>query len=279
VLERYGRTQLDAIAANEAGARRADQDAIHDLRVAVRRLRATLRTFRAVLDRERVERLRAELRWLGRLLGSVRDGQVMTDRLAESVAAEPPELVLGPVAARIHGDLVGDTAEAHRCLVEAFDGPRYGALLADLDHFTRTGLARKHPPRRLRKLARKALRRADRRLASADMRPARLHAARRAYKRARYAAEALIPLAGKPARRLAKRLSALQDVLGAHQDATVTSTRLRDFGVRAHLDGDNAFTYGRLHAHHEHAGERHLAALDRAVKRANRRSVRRWLRR
>ena len=104
-----------------------------------------------------------------------------------------------------------------------------------------------------------------------------MHEARRAYKRARYAVEALIPRAGRPARRLAKRLSALQDVLGAHQDAVVTEARLRTLGVHAQRDGENAFTYGLLHARQHDTGERQLDALRAATKRARRRKLRRWL--
>jgi hypothetical protein len=46
----------------------------------------------------------------------------------------------------------------------------------------------------------------------------------------------------------------VQDVLGTHQDAIVTATLLRDYGINAHLTGQNAFTFGLLHA----AGERIL---------------------
>jgi CHAD domain-containing protein len=45
-----------------------------------------------------------------------------------------------------------------------------------------------------------------------------LHAARRAYKRARYAVEVIQPLWGRRARRLVRRIKELQDVLGEHQD-------------------------------------------------------------
>lgn len=69
------------------------------MRVATRRLRSTLRTFRGLWDRPRSEALRDELKWLGVQLGRVRDGQVMATALAGAVHREPPELVAGPVAA------------------------------------------------------------------------------------------------------------------------------------------------------------------------------------
>src|SRR5262249_39255635 len=100
-LIRYLRKQRDAIADNEPGVRRGDPDAVHDMRVATRRLRSTLRTFRSLFDRSRTDLLRDELQWLGGELGAVRDGDGMVKRLAAEVAAVPPELVVGPVAERI----------------------------------------------------------------------------------------------------------------------------------------------------------------------------------
>jgi CHAD domain-containing protein len=281
VLDQYVRSQITAIRGCDPGARRADPDAIHDMRVAVRRLRSTLRTFRALLDRDRSEPLRDELQWLGGALGGVRDGKVMCDRLLAAVAAEPPELVVGPVADRIRSELASTTGEAHRRLTAELDGVRYQALLAAVDEFA-NDLPARPSPRRLHRLARKALRRADNKLRNAMAtdpaeRDVPLHEARKAYKRARYAVETLVPLAGKPARRLANRLSALQDVLGAHQDGVITGQLLRDLGIRAHLDGDNAFTFGLLHARQHHAGEQQFAHLKTALRRTDRRKVRGWL--
>ena len=213
-LADYLAGQREAMRSNEPGVRAGDPGPVHDMRVAVRRLRSTLRTFRPVLDRVRAESLRAELRWLGGLLGGVRDGEVLAQRLMAAVAAEPPELIVGPVAARIRERLAPRTGDAQRELVEALDGERYAALLADLAAFPAPEVG----PGRLRRLARKAVRRADRLLDEAVERAAgagdrridrdggrdeALHEARRAYKRARYAVEVAVPGAGRPARRRA----------------------------------------------------------------------------
>ena len=66
-------------------------------------------------------------------------------------------------------------------------------------------------------------------------------------------------------------------MLGAHQDAIVTADLLRDHGLRAFADGENAFTYGLLHARQAEHGRLALAGLPRARRRASRRKVRRWL--
>jgi CHAD domain-containing protein len=55
-----------------------------------------------------------------------------------------------------------------------------------------------------------------------------LHEARIRAKRVRYAAEALAPVFGKPARRFARRAETLQTVLGTHQDAVMAIAWLRE---------------------------------------------------
>ncbi len=72
-----------------------------------------------------------------------------------------------------------------------------------------------------------------------------LHEARKAAKRARYAGETALPVAGRRARRFTDRMKAVQDLLGEHQDAIVAAGALR---ARAAADGDRAFAYGVLYA-------------------------------
>jgi CHAD domain-containing protein len=276
-LTDYLRAQRDAIRENEAGVRAGDPDAVHDMRVATRRIRSTLRTFRPLLDAERTEPLRSELQWLAGLLGGVRDGDVMAQRLASEVESLPPDVVLGPVAERIRERLGERTARAREELVAGLDSPRYRSLVE----------ASEGPPERPRRTdlfrrARKTLRRADGHLADADRadpadRDVRLHEARKSYKRARYAVETVAPLAGKPAKRLAKTLTKLQDVLGSHQDAIVTGQLVRELGAEADRAGENAFTYGLLAQRQHEAGGRSLAKLPKARRKATRRKVRRWL--
>jgi CHAD domain-containing protein len=299
----YLREQRDELIRNDALVRTGDADGVHDMRVAIRRLRATLRTFRAMLDLDRTESLRAELKWLGGLLGAVRDGDVLRRRFDKAIAAEPADIIIGPVAARVRERFGTSAGDARAALAAGMTSSRYVQLLDELDAAVddQTGEQRgenelgRTTGKRLRRAARKAVRRADVRLDAARPLPARppgvafpssapenrdvaLHEARKAYKRARYAAEALAPAAGKPARRLAKRLRILQDILGEHQDSVVGAQLLRDYGMRAHLDGDNAFSYGVLYAQQTAAGHAELAHLDRARRRAGRPAVRDWLR-
>lgn len=293
----YLHEQREALLHNDALARVGDVDGVHDMRVAIRRLRATLRTFRPMLDQSRTEPLRAELQWLGGLLGAVRDGDVLRSRFDKAIAAEPPDTIAGPVIATIHERLGTSAVQARTALDTAMTSARYAHILdeldAVLDAVTDNDVGHATGKRLLRAV-RKAVRRADVRLGAALRLPAHpagvafpssapqsrdvaLHESRKAYKRARYAVEALAPAVGTPARRLARRLRTLQDILGEHQDNVVGAQLLRDFGMRAHLDGDNAFGYGILYARQTEADATELASLDRARRRAGRPAVRAWL--
>ncbi|HEV2311417.1 MAG TPA: CHAD domain-containing protein, partial [Acidimicrobiia bacterium] len=86
-----------------------------------------------------------------------------------------------------------------------------------------------------------------------------LHAIRKRAKRARYAAEAVEPAFGKPARALAREITEVQDVLGEHQDGVVASDWLRRAAAAIHDEGA-AFAAGELVA-----GEREAAAAGRAA--------------
>jgi CHAD domain-containing protein len=282
-LAGYVRAQRDAIVALDPLVRDGDGEAVHKMRVATRRLRSTLRSFASLLPGDDLDRLHEEIKWLTGLLGKVRDGDVMADRLAQLVTAEPPELILGPVANRISQFLAARTAAARQQLIAGLDSERYLALLTDLDALVTevsTRTSGRISADALRRRARKALRRAERKLTAAAVTPAslpddgsplpgqptrdeRLHESRKAYKRARYAVELIEPLAGKPARKLADRLTEMQDELGAHQDAIVTGELLRQYALKAYADGENAFSYGLLHARQYDQGMAVLAQLSK----------------
>jgi CHAD domain-containing protein len=279
VVLNYATAQRKAIHDNLPAVRDGDPDAIHDMRVAIRRLRSTLRTFRGLWDRRRAEALRDELKWLGIQLGKVRDGQVMSTTLAGAVHREPPELVAGPVAARLKRRLAGETLPAQEDLRDTLASNRFRALMTDLDAL----LLRKpnnRPRRWVTKRAGRALTRAERLLARADrtrpeQRDTALHEARKAYKRGRYAVEVFKP-DRKSARRLAKRLGDLQDVLGEHHDTVVLRQLLREEGMRAFVEGENAFTYGLLHGRQHEEANRLLRKLPKARKAVQRSAKSAW---
>jgi CHAD domain-containing protein len=273
----YLAAQRDAIIEHDPGARAGQARAVHRMRVATRRLRATLRTFGPLLAGD-VDRLHDEVAWLTRALGAVRDCDVLSDRLHAAIEAEPAELIIGPVAVRIGVELGRQAATARAGLLAALDSDRYFALLDDLDALV-AAEAPRVTRRRLRRLARKALRRADRKFAAATRTGVdeQLHDSRKAYKRARYAVELLRPVAGKRAKRLADAITDLQDTLGGHQDAVVAQRLLRDYAAAAHAAGENTFSYGLLHAREHQSGQDSLHEASGLRRRIGRRRSRGWL--
>ena len=256
-LVTYLTAQIDAVFDGDLGLRRGN-DPIHDTRVAIRRLRSTLRVFGKLLDRDAVDGVDGELKWFAGLLGEVRDCQVQRRRFSAALAELPPELVLGPVANRINTDLQSYQLRSRKVVAETMDAHRYLQLLVTLQQW-RTDPPLIKPPSMpaLTKRARRAERKADRRLAEAIETgdDALLHRARKAAKRARYAAELREPV-DKSATKTAKHYKQFQRVLGDHQDGVVASATLRRLALTAGTTvGENGFTYGLLYAREEQAAE------------------------
>jgi CHAD domain-containing protein len=105
-----------------------------------------------------------------------------------------------------------------------------------------------------------------------------LHDARKAAKRARYAAEVLRPPYGKRARRFAKQQKKLQSVLGDHQDAVIARGTARDLGVTSFMGGENAFSFGLFHERESNEARRLQHRARRTWKHASAARYRRWMR-
>lgn len=247
---------------------RLGEPEVHKFRVALRRLRSTLRVFGPVFDGERVAELEPDLVWLAGLLGEVRDRDVLRARLAAQVAELPKEMVLGPVAAHIETTLLLERAEHLARVTEAMNGERYAALVRQVMAWHSapplTKLARKAAPAVALYVGR-AERKVRKRLASADGEVEALHDARKAAKRYRYAAELAEPALGRSATRSVGSTTELQTQLGEHQDSVVSAAFLRRLGAEVgSVDGQNGFTYGLLLAREwqraeqvsRHAGQR-----------------------
>jgi CHAD domain-containing protein len=81
-----------------ATALREGKDAIHPTRVAIRRWRASLKSFGHLFEAEQTASLDESLAWYGRLLGAARDYEVLRQYLSGVIADLEPALVVGPVA-------------------------------------------------------------------------------------------------------------------------------------------------------------------------------------
>ncbi|MFG3284004.1 CHAD domain-containing protein [Streptomyces sp. NPDC048111] len=276
----YLRAQRDALVALDPAVRREVPDSVHRMRVATRRLRSAFRTYAKVVDRAVTDPIGAELKWLAAELGVDRDQEVLTERLRDRLDALPAPLLLGPVRARLRIRTAVRRTGSRRRITAVLDSRRHLALLDALD----TLLA--DPPLRpaaerpaagvLARAVLKDHRRLARRVAAAlDLAPGHdrdlaLHRARKAAKRARYAAEAAAPALGGPARKLAKRLKAVQNVLGDHQDGVVAREALRTLAAQADVAGESAFTWGLLYGQEQASAARRESELPGVWARARR---------
>lgn len=267
----YLRDQRDKLVALDPAVRRDLPDAVHDMRVATRRLRSALRAYRRLLDREAVAPLAAELQWLTRELGVDRDREVLDERLTAAVDALPAPLLTGPVRRRLTLWTGARRGSTRPRVAAALDSRRYLDLLTALDAFLADPPLRKAAARKPAKPLAKALDKEFARLSrlmehalALDPGPERdtaLHEARKKAKRTRYAAEAARPALGGPARRLAEDAKSLQRPLGEHQDTVMAREALLDIASDAAEAGEPAFTWGVLHGREEKAAALTEAAL------------------
>jgi len=224
-----------------------DPEALHQARVATRRLRSDLRTFGPLLDDQWVSSLRDELRWLGGSLGTVRDIDVLTLRL-ETTSEQLPKTDRYPLHV-IMTMLEAARKRRRRALLEATDQERYLDLLdrmVEAANAPRLLPPSEHAPREeLLELVRAPFEWLRQTVLELPGQPADadLHRIRIRAKRVRYAAEAVAPMVGKKALRFAAAAAALQDTLGELQDAAVAHAWL-DQAAQDHPAA--AFAAGQL---------------------------------
>jgi inorganic triphosphatase YgiF len=209
VVTAYLREHADKLVALDPMVRLGKSDAVHKMRVATRRLRSTLRSFETTASAADAEHVAEELRWLGTVLGAERDAEVQARRLHAHVRATEIEVLLGPVQARIQAHVAKAAATSHSAVMATLNSGRYYALLdgleALIDGPNVTPEADRATSKTLPKSVRRSYRRTRRRMRAATPeqpgpgRDTALHAARKAAKRTRYAAEAAIPV-GSPGR-------------------------------------------------------------------------------
>jgi CHAD domain-containing protein len=257
-----------------------DAEDVHQARVATRRLRSDLRTFRPLLDEAWAEALRDDVRWLGGELGRVRDAEVLRDRLRAAAGSLPaPDR---RAAASIVAPLVSQVRAARRHLLTAVDTDRYLDVIDHLVAATRapvlTEMAAEPARDVLPGLVRKPWRslKAGAIAARGDVPDEQLHDLRIRAKRCRYAAEAAAAATGKNAARFAREVAGLQEVLGELHDAVVAEAWLRERSAAPRVHETALFAAGELVALQRDAAERARLGWPEAWKRAEERWSSAW---
>jgi CHAD domain-containing protein len=285
VLVDYLAAQVDALAAQDIRVRRDEPDAVHQMRVASRRLRSALQAYRPLVDRERTDPLVDELRDLGRTLAPARDAEVLRERISAGISGLDPALVLGPVQAQVTRHFARIEAEARAAVLAELDGDRYARLRTTLDDLLTdpplSPRAQKPAGKELPRVAAKTAHRLEKAVArmESDESDDAIHRVRKDAKRMRYATELARPAAPrKQVKAFRTGLKGLQTALGEHQDSVVSREALRELGAQAHAAGDNGFTFGVLHGHDSAAAALVEARLPGLWDVAWKKKARRWLR-
>jgi CHAD domain-containing protein len=254
-----------------------DPEAIHQARVGTRKLRSHLRTFGPLLDPEWTEPLRSELGWLAMGLGAVRDREVLLERLRERAQSLPPSDHRS--AASLLHILETEIQTLRAKLMEELSSVRYIDLLERLvlaTHSPATLPEAEEPALKvLPPLAAspwRRLRSAVNQLPDPPTDP-ELHRIRILAKRARYAAEAVAPVAGSAAVAFGRAAAKLQTILGEHQDSVTAQAWLRG----ARISGRRAFVAGELIAMEHVAAEDARSKWPKIWKALDRKSLREWM--
>ena len=271
--------QLVAIEAN-------GEDAVHQARTRVRRLRGILSVYKKAFDREADQRMRARLKRLGTRLGEVRDLEVRIGALEGAIAFVtnvPSDGSQGHLRDESLG--VEDVEGVDAGVVDAVESlaaqarERYGRasddllrllrsrghrqLMADLQRFAAdpplTGAGRSHRHRVTRTGLKKAAKRVRR---SVGTTLEERHETRKAARRLRYAAEAVIDDLGREAIRIAAAAEAVHHALGDHRDFVLLARHLRETAADAEIPAAVARGLIGLAEEYEGRAEERLAGLD-----------------
>jgi CHAD domain-containing protein len=257
------------------------------MRVATRRLRSALATYRPFLDREVTEPVRDELKELGGVLGEARDAEVLRETIEETLDTSAPDVPSDEARAHVVAGMRLRYERAHARVVTALDSERYLGLVDRLQALAAqpplTSKADRHTgdvmPGRVRhdwKRLRSGVRAVDD-VEDPARRALALHEVRKAAKRARYAVEPLVPAYGKPAKRLVERIKGVQSTLGDHHDFLVARSELPQLAGRAASDGVDVYALGVLHVRLEERAAESEHAFETVWRKATKKKLRSWL--
>jgi CHAD domain-containing protein len=232
--------------------RRDLPDSVHQMRVAARRLRSGLRVFAPLVDADWSRHLRDELGWAASELGLSRDSEVLLARLdahADELDEHDSLLIHSHVDPYMHAKAEAGRQEALQALRSERHLDLLDALVDAANNPRLTNAASAPAREALPPLFDKAWRKLAKEVKALtlDGPSDDWHETRITAKRARYAAEALVPVFGPPAKNLASALSNVTEQLGEHQDAFIAQETCRE--LADHFDGPTGFALGLLRAY------------------------------
>ncbi len=245
---------VEAIRWNEAGTRvGVDAEYLHDMRVSSRRTLAALTVFAPLLPPRTHKRLRKAARRIAGGLGAVRDLDVQLGRLPEY--AEVLGRASAPVIAPLRDHLRAAREGARVAMLGWLDSPGFAKALGRFDALDLSALEWKSAGRKIAKVAPGLLEESlslvvgEGRAIVPESPVDDYHELRWSFKRLRYNAEFFRDLAPDAMQDLRKHQVALQDLLGAHQDACVARATLTTYATTAALTGSQRAGIGRLIEH------------------------------
>lgn len=263
--------QLEQLQGWDRAVRVDTYDSVHQMRVTIRRIRSLLQSNPERFGLDTNQEPLDELRLLANILGVARDAEVLAQRYDVALAELPEALIRGPV----HERLVDAAKQRYdgglRRSLAAMRSHRYFRLLNTLDelvatagpasdtHHSDEGGTLDAAYRKVRRAARAAAR------AEGEYRDEALHRIRKSAKRLRYVASA------EGAKKISQAARDIQELLGEHQDSTVSRTYLGTQAIEAHSAGEDTFTYGVLYQREHEAAEatrRQVEATLKALRRA-----------
>ncbi len=278
------RTHIHALVRQDVRVRRGLPDSVHQFRVAARRLRSGLQAFAPLVDDEWARQLRNELAWIAGVFGAARDREVLEARMFESIRRLPGDLDRAAALVAVQDHLQAQLTTANEQISKSLQSQRYLTLLDTLVAAAvqppTTELAERPasemlPPlvrKRWKSLAREANMLHDEVRGHDD----HWHKTRITAKKARYSVEACVPVFGGPARKLAKQLEQVTEMLGEHQDCAIAADTVRSL-LERDTGPQTSFALGALYAQQRERTQQIREEFIAAWPRISHNEWRKWL--
>ncbi|MDR6989568.1 CHAD domain-containing protein [Paenarthrobacter nitroguajacolicus] len=256
-VRNYLADQVADLLLQDAHVRLGRDDAVHQMRSLIRRIRSVLHSYRKLFEPAPVKDLESGLKSLAKTLGRYRDAEVLHARLGNRLDELPGKLVLGPLHQELDQRMAVRANTAMASIKNRLNSPRYFRLLDELEALIDappvSPLGAAPAGETTAKLVNKAAKRLVKRhnaavgAAVGPQRDTAFHEVRKSAKKLRFAAAAVESVHGKRAAKVEDAAHKVQSILGEHQDSVMAGAELLKLGSAQGVSS-GAFTYGVLHA-------------------------------